>query len=107
MTGHVHPHKIDKRPYGGGCHCVFCRPLERPCNCEGCAGIRWKQFKITHLEFPEAKPEFVPGHRPPQYLANRAPGSTMDMSWFWDGKVLKLDVGESVETDFRKITRIK
>jgi len=31
----------------------------------------------------------------------------MDNRWFWTEHVLKLEVGESVCTDFRKITRIE
>jgi hypothetical protein len=33
-------------------------------------------------------------------------GSTMDNRWFWKGHVMTLSVGQSVETDFQKITRI-
>lgn len=32
--------------------------------------------------------------------------STMDNSWFFRDRVLKLEVGESVETDFHIIERI-
>ena len=38
---------------------------------------------------------------------NQVKGSTMDDSWFWHGHVLTLEVGQSVETDFSKITRIE
>lgn len=31
MQGHQHPHEKN-----ADCHCVACRPLERPCDCEGC-----------------------------------------------------------------------
>lgn len=34
-------------------------------------------------------------------------GSTMDNRWFWTGHVLTLQVGESVETDFHTITRVR
>jgi hypothetical protein len=34
-------------------------------------------------------------------------GSTMDGRWFWNDHVLKLKVGESINTDFQKITRIE
>ncbi len=34
-------------------------------------------------------------------------GSTMDMRWFWTDCVLKLEVGRSVETEFRTITRVE
>lgn len=29
----------------------------------------------------------------------------MDNRWFWNDHVLTLSIGESVDTDFRKITR--
>jgi hypothetical protein len=33
-------------------------------------------------------------------------GSTMDRRWFWRGHVMKLEVGESVDTDFTTIKRV-
>lgn len=33
-AGHSHPH-----PAAPDCHCVSCRPLERPCGCAGCASL--------------------------------------------------------------------
>ena len=33
-SGHTHPHK--KR---ANCHCIRCRPLERPCDCDGCRSL--------------------------------------------------------------------
>lgn len=38
---------------------------------------------------------------------NTVRGSTMDGRWFWEQHVLKLNVGQSVETDFSVITRIE
>lgn len=38
---------------------------------------------------------------------NSIKGSTMDNRWFWKDYVLKLDVMESVNTDFQTITRIE
>lgn len=38
--------------------------------------------------------------------ANQVPGSTMDSSWFWEEHVLTLEPGQSVNTDFKKITRL-
>lgn len=32
--GHTHPHSHDPN-----CHCVVCRPLERPCGCKSCSRI--------------------------------------------------------------------
>lgn len=34
-------------------------------------------------------------------------GSTMDSSWFLEEYVLKLELGASIDTDFRVITRIE
>jgi hypothetical protein len=36
---------------------------------------------------------------------NTVKDSTMDMRWFWE-KVLNLEVGETIDTDFYNITRI-
>ena len=36
---------------------------------------------------------------------NTIKGSTMDSRWFWEDRVLELGVGESISTDFYKITR--
>lgn len=33
-SGHTHPH--EKR---ANCHCIRCRPLERPCDCDGCRAL--------------------------------------------------------------------
>lgn len=33
-------------------------------------------------------------------------GSTMDCRWFWTDHVLQLGVGNSIETDYHKITRL-
>jgi hypothetical protein len=38
---------------------------------------------------------------------NTVPGSTMDSRWFWNDHVLKLSVGQSVETEFNVIKRIQ
>lgn len=45
----------------------------------------------------------------PDWLTSRntVRGSTMDNRWFWVDHVLTLQVGESVDTDFQKITRIE
>lgn len=38
---------------------------------------------------------------------NTIPGSTMDARWFWNDHVLKLNVGQHIDTDFTRITRIE
>jgi hypothetical protein len=35
VLGHNHPHPKDEN-----CHCITCRPLERPCGCPGCEELR-------------------------------------------------------------------
>lgn len=37
---------------------------------------------------------------------NTIPGSTADMRWFWTDHVLKLEVGQHLDTSFKRITRI-
>jgi len=63
-----------------------------------------KTFKMVHLlggekEFDE--------DTAPHWLKYGGPvGSTMDNRWFWEGHVMKLEIGDSVSTDFWKITRV-
>lgn len=66
-----------------------------------------KAFEIQHLFNPQVKPDVFTEETAPKWLkeGGRA-GSTMDNRWFWNGHVMKLGIGESIETDFRKITRI-
>lgn len=66
-----------------------------------------KRFKSECGLFGDATKEFSESEAP-DWLTSRATrrGSTMDMRWFWNDHVLKLAVGESVRTDFHKITRI-
>jgi hypothetical protein len=45
-----------------------------------------------------------------QFDEDTAPGwlaTSDEFQWFYEGHVLTLDIGESVETDSRKITRIE
>jgi hypothetical protein len=67
------------------------------------------QFEMRH------RPEFRMPSEPvrfsekdaPDWLtsAHTIPGSTLDMRWFWNKHVLTLQVGGSIDTDFRTITR--
>ncbi len=118
---HIHPHAKNTN-----CHCVVCRPLERPCNCTGCDNLRnirsshpdasrlevyypehaHKIFRMTMLDFPEQF-ELFSGDKPPGWLAGGRLGSTGDNSWFYEGHILPLQVGQSKDTDFRRITRIE
>ena len=63
-------------------------------------GPTGKRFKMEHLVFNEVDRDF-PESNPPWWLVSNA------FKWWWDGFVLKLDVGESIESDFQKITRIE
>lgn len=44
--GHQHPH-----PRSALCHCSVCRPLERPCGCEGCERISRAKASRRLLRF--------------------------------------------------------
>lgn len=65
-----------------------------------------KQFKIEKM-FVENMTSFFEENNPPDWLIGGKKGSTMDNSWFYNDHVLKLDVGESVKTDFSLITRVQ
>jgi hypothetical protein len=53
-------------------------------------------------------PEVFTEQTAPDWLtcAKTIKGSTMDDRWFWNDHVLKLYVGQYVDTDFRRIFRI-
>jgi hypothetical protein len=63
-------------------------------------------FEKTNTLF-NTEPETFTEESAPSWLTSyrAVKGSTMDERWFWNDHVLTLDVGESVETDFTKITR--
>lgn len=56
-----------------------------------------------------AKPLIFTETTAPDWLTSRntVKGSTMDSRWFWTEYVLNLQVNESTNTDFQKITRIE
>lgn len=64
---------------------------------------------MTHIFFKNSPDEVFSESDAPDWLTsvNTVKGSTMDNRWFWTDYVLKLSVGESVDTDFRTITRIE
>lgn len=67
-----------------------------------------KQFQMVHLIFKDDVEHFSEITAPDWLTsANTVKGSTMDDRWFWNEHVLTLQVGESINTDFRKITRIE
>lgn len=68
------------------------------------------KFKMLHhLLHPHLEPEFFTEDETtaPWWLCKRAPGSTAHQGWFWDDYIMKLEVGQSIDTDFRQITRIE
>lgn len=62
---------------------------------------RWEQWPNDEIFFDE--------YNAPIWLTseNTVQGSTMDMRWFWNDYVLQLSVGQFVDTDFHRITRIQ
>lgn len=67
-----------------------------------------KEFSMRHLIFKKLLPEVFIEETAPKWLTSEdtVKGSTMDKRWFWNDHVLKLRIGESINTDFRRITRI-
>lgn len=65
------------------------------------------EFEITHRVFPNSVEHFNE-HTAPDWLTGikTRRGSTMDDRWFWNDHVLKLEVGQTIETDFRIIKRL-
>lgn len=68
-----------------------------------------KEFEMTHLTLTESAPVHFNEETAPDWLTsvNTVKGSTRDIRWFWVEHVLTLEVGCSVKTDFREITRVK
>lgn len=65
-----------------------------------------KHFKVTHKIFGTVR-EFSEDDAPDWITSkNTVRGSTMDGRWFWEGYVLKMEVGGTLETDFQAIERI-
>lgn len=74
-----------------------------------CGGATYAQrhFKMEHMHFDRV--ETFTNNTAPDWLTSKrtVPGSTMDNRWFWNDHVLTLKVGEHVNTDFHRITRVK
>jgi hypothetical protein len=66
------------------------------------------RFSMTHLFF-NTEPEIFTEDTVPDWLSscNTVKGSTMDGRWWWQDHVMKLNVGESIRSDFREITRLE
>jgi hypothetical protein len=59
-----------------------------------------KKFRMTHHIF-ETYVLYFTEDSPPQWLTCR------EHNWFYEGHVLKLEIGKSIDTDFRKIERVE
>lgn len=67
-----------------------------------------KRFKLTQEWSTE--PMLFTEDTAPTWLRNPSKlsrGSTMDNMWFWEGHVLTLEIGETVDTEFSTIERIE
>lgn len=66
-----------------------------------------KTFRLYHFDFVSS--HYFNEDTAPDWLTskNTVEGSTMDMCWFWKDHVLTLRVGEFIDTDFHRITRIE
>lgn len=67
------------------------------------------KFEMVHIFFNHLEPETFSELNVSDWLTGckTVPGSTMDCRWFWKDHVMKIDVGNSIETDFRRITRVE
>jgi hypothetical protein len=61
---------------------------------------------MTHLTFGTSK-EFSEDDAPDWLKYGGIKGSTMDARWFWNDHVMKLEVGETIDTDFQRIERLE
>ena len=66
-----------------------------------------KKFTMKHRYFRNAEPIEFDEETAPSWLKGNGTKSTMDNRWFWDDYVMKLEVGESKETDFQIVTRVE
>jgi len=58
-----------------------------------------KTFLMEHLFFPDVIVVFYE-NCPPLWLTSK------EYNWWWQGHLLTLPLGNSIKSDFRKITRI-
>ena len=64
-------------------------------------------FEMVHLTYGHVS-RFTESTAPSWLTSdNSVPGSTMDYRWLWTEHVLRLVVGQSIRTDYTRITRIE
>lgn len=66
-----------------------------------------KEFEMSH-RFITCKVEKFTEESAPHWLKfGGVEGSTICNRWFWNDYIMKLEVGETIDTDFRTIKRMK
>ena len=66
-----------------------------------------KEFEMTHLFWKGLETDVFTEDTAPKWLRfGGIKGSTMCNRWFWGGHIMKLEVGESIKTDYNEIRRI-
>jgi hypothetical protein len=66
-----------------------------------------KIFEMQHLFIKYLQPVVFDENTAPKWLCEGGvAGSTMDTRWFWNEHVMTLSVGQTVDTDFHRITRV-
>lgn len=87
------------------CTCAFpCGGTEEKCPTAPTKPL--KHFERIHLFFGNVEP--FTEKTAPKWLEFGGPkGSVLDNRWFWNDHVMKLEVGQYVDTDFQRITRVK
>lgn len=58
-----------------------------------------KEFKLEHLFF-KGDVQYFTELNPPVWLVS------LEYKWWYKSHVLKLELGESIDSDFRRITRV-
>lgn len=61
---------------------------------------------MQHIFFDSPPVEFSEDTAPKYLKYGGIKGSTMDNRWFWNDHVMTLAIGESIDTDFQRITRV-
>jgi len=64
-----------------------------------------KTFNLKHKIFKTIQ-TFTEDNAPKWLCEGGRAGSTMDNRWFWNDYVLKLNVGQKIDTDFHVVKRI-
>lgn len=100
MKQYTEGHCEEKAKAGG------CQRHNLQCGYPDCDRKPARVFEMQHRFFEGDLMTFSEEDAPDWLTSkNTIKGSTMDMRWFWEKHILTLQVGKSVDTDFRTITR--